>query len=351
MAGSASAVSRTIVSLRNRQGDALHCTLDEPAAGVPRAAVAAVFLCPGVKTRVGPHRLYRKLAAPFLARGIPVMRVDFRGLGDSEGQWPDDSLASIYRLTELGHCVDDARSALDWIESRLGTRHCIVGGLCGGAITALHLAREDMRLAALYAIGLPVRLDGIGEKPGISAGELQSHRARYLRKAFRASSWARLLSFRSDYRLLWQALAGKMGFVPTAGQEAPPDLNPHVPDCFLQLLHTGRLALLMFGERDPRRWDFEEKFLRAASAALEPYRQQISYSIIAGANHILGDPASVLAANRLTEAWLETQLTRGVVRSERGAGAAGIHPHALECSALTGASIAQQGSLETRPGR
>src|SRR4029079_9534202 len=232
MAGGASRVS-TIVSLRNREGHALHCMLDEPPPGEPRAAVAAVLLCPGIKTRVGPHRLYRKLSGAFLSRGIPVMRVDFRGIGDSEGDWPGESLADIYRLTAAGHCVDDTRSALDWLESRLGIRRCIVGGLCGAANTALHVAREDTRVAAPYSLGLSTQLHGGDEKPAMSAGELRSHRMVYLRKLGQPASWLRLLSLKSDYGLLWRSLAqgfmAKMAGAPAAVAEASAaGLNPDV---------------------------------------------------------------------------------------------------------------------------
>ena len=339
-------MSQRIVSLRNREGHALHCMLEEPPGGLSRAQVAAVLLCPGVKTRVGPHRLYRKLSPPFLARGIPVLRVDFRGLGDSEGDWPDDSLAQMYRLMELGHCVDDARAALDWLESQLGIRNCIVGGLCGAAITALHLARDDSRLAALYAIGLPSRLNGSAEPHRVSRGELQSHRMRYLRKLARPASWMRFLFLRSDYRLLWRSLAAKWL---KAGPALAPDLNPHLPTSFLALLRSGRPALLLFGEQDGARWDFEEKFLQPWADALEPYRAQIAYSVISRANHILGDPAAIAEANRLTEAWLDAQLTRSIGRSERGLRSAGIHCGAVECSRGRELTVGQE-SIEARPG-
>ena len=341
-------MSQRLLNLRNREGHALHCILEEPRAGLARARVAAVLLCPGVKTRVGPHRLYRKLSPPFLARGIPVLRVDFRGLGDSEGDWPDDSLRQIYRLTELGHCVDDARAALDWLESHLGIRHCIVGGLCGAAMTALHLAREDTRLAALYAIGLPSRLDGPAEQQGVSRGELQSHWLRYLRKLARPESWLRLLLLRSDYRLMWRSLAEKLT---KPGLPAPaPDLNPHLPTSFLALLRTDRPALLLFGEQDPMRWDFEEKFLQPWAAALEPYRAQITQAVIPRANHILSDPATIVEANRLTEAWLDAQFTHSIGRLERGGSLAGIHPGAVECSGGR-ELILEQASTEARAGR
>jgi len=329
----------TIVSLRNREGHALHCMLDEPPPGEPRAAVAAVLLCPGIKTRVGPHRLYRKLSGAFLSRGIPVMRVDFRGIGDSEGDWPGESLADIYRLTAAGHCVDDTRSALDWLESRLGIRRCIVGGLCGAANTALHVAREDTRVAALYSIGLSTRLHGGDEKPAMSAGELRSHRMVYLRKLGQPASWLRLLSLKSDYGLLWRSLAqgfmAKKAGAPAAVAEASAaGLNPDVAASLLALLGTGRPALLLFGERDPSRRDFEEKILQPWAPELEPHKAQLRYSVIPASNHILGQPAALQAANRLTEAWLDEQLTRWIVRPERGAGAEGLHSDALECSSV-----------------
>lgn len=340
-------MSASVVTLRNAMGHALHCILEEPAGGAGGAQIAAVLLCPGIKMRVGPHRLHRKLAKPFLDRGIPVMRVDFRGLGDSEGDWPDESLQQIYRLTELGHCVGDARSALDWLEARFGIRRFIVGGLCGAAITALHLATEDARLSALYAVGLPARLDGTGEQARVTRGELTSQWSRYLRKLGRPRAWLRFLSLQSDYRLLWRAIAQRLGKSradPAAqGDGPPPDLNPQLPAGMLALLQAGRTALILFGENDPRRWDFEEKFLQPWSAVLEPYRAQIAYSVISGANHVLGDPAAIAAANRLTDAWLEAQAsllqvpmpapesTPAMRRSARGSAANGVHRPALEC--------------------
>ena len=324
-----------IVSLRNREGHALHCMLEEPDPGTARGDIATVLLSPGVKTRAGPHRLYRKLSAPFLARGIPVLRVEARGVGDSEGEWPEGALTTIHRMIELGHCAGDVRAALDWLETHLGIRRCIVGGLCGAAITALHVAREDSRMAALYAIGLPVVLDGEIEEPAMSARELHSHRSLYLRKLLQPASWLRFLSLKSDYRLLWRALRRRaLGRADDAAAAAAAGLNPHLAECMLALLRNGRRALLLFGERDPRRWDFEEKFLQPSASALEPYQAQMQYSLVPGANHILSHPTAVAAANRLTEAWLDSHVTRGIVRSERDAAPDGLHPRALECSPL-----------------
>ena len=304
-----------VVTLRNPRGHAVHCILEEPAGGASGASFAALLLCSGVKTRVAPHRLYRKLAATFVARGIPVLRVDFAGLGDSEGEWPDPSLDAIYGLTERGHCVDEVRSAFDWLEAHCGIRRFIAGGLCGAAVTALHVAPKDARLAGLYAIGLPATYLGSGAKPALTSQELRLYRMRYLRKLVEPSSWLRFLSMKSDYRLMLRMAGEALGSkkaAPSAANgaagAAPRDLNPHIPLGLFSMLAAGRPALVMFGEDDPLRYGFEERFMQAHWSTLEQHKAFFSYAVIAGANHILGEPGAVSEANRVTGLWLDALL-------------------------------------------
>ena len=329
-------MSARVVSLRTARGHAVHCILQEPAGGATGARFAAVLLCSGVKTRVGPHRIYRKLAPAFLARGVPVLRVDFAGLGDSEGEWPDDSLEQIYGLTERGHCVPDARAAFDWLEKHCGIRRFIAGGLCGAALTALHLALEDARLAALFAIGLPATFLGSGSKAEPSSHELRMYRMRYVRKLVQPASWLRFLSMKSDYRLMWRLVQEGLGRMarkraaaaPVSGQARPAGtpaergLNPYMPLGLLGMLSAGRPALVMFGEDDPLRYGFEERFMQPRWSALEQYRDLFSYAVIPGANHILGEPGAMAEANRLTGLWLDALLVEHAAR--RGLGWLGV---------------------------
>lgn len=313
-------MNRRIVTVRNRQGHALHCMLWEPPGGARGAAMAAVLLCPGIKMRVGPHRLYRKLAPAFLSRGVPVMCVDFNGLGDSEGELPQDNLQQIYREMDLGRHVDDARSAVDWLESECGIRHCIVGGLCGAAMTGLLLAHQDPRVAALYTMALPVSVEGNPEARSapLTRRQLRHNGATYLRKLLQPSSWTRLLSLKSDYHLMWRMLMSALGRrlgtpaapvpeadVPPPASPPPPNFNPKFAPAFFGLLRSGRPALLIFSERDRLRWDYEEHFAQPWERALAPYQALISKVMIPNANHILGDPAWVAEAGRHTGAWLD----------------------------------------------
>jgi hypothetical protein len=325
-------MSRRIVTLRNRHGHAVHCILEEPAGGATGARFAAVLLCPGVKTRVGPHRLYRKLLAPFLSRGVPVLRVDFAGLGDSEGDWADNSLDQIYGLIERGHCAEDVRCAFDWLEAHCGIRHFIAGGLCGAAMTALHAATQDPRLAALYAIGLPAVFQG-GSSNNVAptTNELRVHRMRYLRKLIHPGAWLRFLSMKSDYRLMWQLLReGLRGKAPApkpdrqAASSSSLDrgVNPYLPLALLGLLAAGHPALVLFGEDDPLRYSFEERFMQPWWSALEQYKALFSYAVIPDANHILGEPHAVAEANRLTALWLEAVLAEQ--QASQGLGWSGV---------------------------
>lgn len=327
-------MDRRIASLENRHGEKLHCILEEPDGGSAGARFGALLLCSGVKTRVGPHRLYRKLLPPFLARGIPVMRVDFAGLGDSEGEWPEDSTELIYRRTELGRCVGDVRSAFDWLQAHCGIRRFIAGGLCGAAITALHVAAQDRRLAALYAIGLPVTVHGSGSEGPMTRAELRSHRVRYLRKLLHPRSWLRFLSMRSDYRLMWRLvvdmLAGKANAPhietsPRPEEKRDKDFNPHFAPAFFDVLAERRPALLMYGEDDPLRYAFEERFMQPWWGALEQYRTHFSYAVIPAANHILAEPAAIAEANRLAGQWLDAILAEQSAR--RGIGWNGVSAH------------------------
>jgi len=67
-----------------------------------RRPVAVLLLSPGIKMRVAPHRLYHKMAAFIADLGFPVLRFDFHGLGDSEGELGESTLAEVYNSIQSG---------------------------------------------------------------------------------------------------------------------------------------------------------------------------------------------------------------------------------------------------------
>jgi exosortase A-associated hydrolase 1 len=93
--------------------------------------------------RVGPHRQFLLLARDWAADGIPVMRFDFQGQGDSEG-------AGTFNFDSQMH---DIRSAIDCFTSAVpGIERVVLWGLCGAALNSLLYARSDHRVDGLVLV-------------------------------------------------------------------------------------------------------------------------------------------------------------------------------------------------------
>ena len=77
----------------------------------------------------GPGRLYVPLTEMLNALGYTVLRFDFFGLGDSEGELQRDMLADVYNNIEVGRYVDDTLSAMQWLRKTHGFERFMLGGL------------------------------------------------------------------------------------------------------------------------------------------------------------------------------------------------------------------------------
>ena len=291
----------TPITFRNRDGLRLFGILHQPA--VPReGAETVLILSPGVKMRVAPHRLYVKLAERFVAMGHPVLRFDFHGLGDSEGAAPETLLADFYGATQLGRYVGDTIAAMDWMQRTYGTQRFIAAGLCGGALTGLLTAAKDHRIVALCGISIPVILDGSDRDAArhMTAAQITATRTGYLSKLRFAEwrSWVRLLTFRSDFRMIARALftpiqarIRRSKSTPPTPESAPaamqPDnTNPLFAPAFHSMVSTSRPVLLVFAESDRLFWEFEEKFLQRHGSSLEPHAAWYRVHMTPQANHI-----------------------------------------------------------------
>ncbi|HWP20994.1 MAG TPA: alpha/beta fold hydrolase [Burkholderiaceae bacterium] len=111
---------------------------DRSAGGAP--PVMALLTNAGVIPRVGPHRMNVKLARRFAALGIPTLRFDLSGLGDSK--------RPVSTLSAAAQFVADTRAAMDLAAQRHGSQRFFMVGFCSGADIAHLTALEDPRLQA-----------------------------------------------------------------------------------------------------------------------------------------------------------------------------------------------------------
>jgi pimeloyl-ACP methyl ester carboxylesterase len=289
------------VTFLNKEGFRLFGILHQPEC--PRdSAVAILLLSPGVKTRVAPHRLYNKMAERFVALGYRVLRFDFYGLGDSEGEVRETYLADLYGAIQVGRYVNDTIAAMDWMQDTYGTSRFIVSGLCGGAITGLLAGARDRRVTALLGLGIPVILDGanIDFTRYMTDAQLKGTRDGYLRKFNLADSkawksWLRFVTFRSHYSLIARSMIkpilarlrrGEPVSADRNRQEPRDNTNPYFAPAFLQMVSTSRRIDLIFSGADRLYWEFEAKFVRRHRAELERYAGWHEIHVIPNANHI-----------------------------------------------------------------
>ena len=111
-----------------------------PAQGAPgaEAPVVAVLSNSGVIPRSGPHRINVLLARELAAMGIPSVRFDMSGLGDSQRS------NSTRSVTE--QWVADTREVMDAAQAQFGCGRFFMVGLCSGAIIGHLVALEDQRM-------------------------------------------------------------------------------------------------------------------------------------------------------------------------------------------------------------
>ncbi len=79
--------------------------------------------------------------------GIAALRFNFRGVGTSTGGYEEG----------IGE-KDDVAAALGWLEEQHPGLPLVTGGFSFGSMVSLGYACSDPRVAALFAIGIPVRL-------------------------------------------------------------------------------------------------------------------------------------------------------------------------------------------------
>jgi len=102
-----------------------------------------VFLSAGLLHRVGPHRLYARLARDLSRMGFNSLRVDLAGTGDSPRRggltYPQSVAADFGAISSV-------------LESRLGRLPLVLAGLCSGAHNAVRLTPEAPRVVGMVLL-------------------------------------------------------------------------------------------------------------------------------------------------------------------------------------------------------
>ncbi|MDY0963381.1 hydrolase 1, exosortase A system-associated [Massilia sp. CFBP9026] len=162
-------------------GARLYGILSLPAGKAP-ASRGVLVVVGGPQYRAGSHRQFTLLARDLARDGVPVLRFDYRGMGDSEGA-----------IRPFDEVEDDLRAAIDaFMAAAPGLREVVLWGLCDAASAIGMYAARDPRVAGLVLLNPWVRTED-----GLARATLRHYyRARLRDPAF----WKQLLRGGLDWR-------------------------------------------------------------------------------------------------------------------------------------------------------
>ena len=142
---------------------------------------AVILITAGLIHRVGPNRLYVKIARTLAASGFGALRFDLSGIGDSNPRQDDVQMDQ--------RAIVETKEAMEHLSETRGAKRFVLIGLCSGADDAFLTALVDTRVVGIVLID-PCLYS--------SLGFLLSS---YSRRLFSLKSWISLLTGRSD---LWK---------------------------------------------------------------------------------------------------------------------------------------------------
>jgi uncharacterized protein len=150
----------------------------------------------GPQYRAGSHRQFVLLARHLATDGVPVMRFDYRGMGDSEGD------SRTFETVD-----DDLNAAVNQFFSSVPElKEVVIFGLCDAATAALLYANRDRRISGLVLINPWVRTE-----EGLARTYLKHY---YSKRLLSADLWQKVLQGNFNYlgalRSLANALATSM---------------------------------------------------------------------------------------------------------------------------------------------
>jgi hypothetical protein len=201
------------------------------------------------------------MARRWAAKGVPTLRLDLAGIGDSDAEGGADPARfasdDAFYVPEF---VDHTRAALDALEDRGLPPRFVLGGLCSGAYWSFYAALEDDRVAAVLMLNPRTLLYDDWVHAVRQTRDLR-------RKLVSRDAWRRVVrreaSFARPFRIaaafLSQALRAPFRLVGTmaARRRAAAVGGDPIDLAFDRLRDRGQRAFMFFTGLEPLHEEFE----------------------------------------------------------------------------------------------
>jgi pimeloyl-ACP methyl ester carboxylesterase len=200
-----------------------------------------IFLNAGLQYRVGPHRIYVKAARRLSQIGFWVLRMDFPGIGESDGSIEDGGIHVDHFDTE------DTIRAIDFLTKEEQIEKIILLGICSGARNALKTAVKDPRVDSIISWSLPIIFESEEKLYSSSMSEIAAKHyfKGWMKKILNVRSWRNFLTSEKYLHLaknvLWALVTKK--------KESYGERQREFLEAFEFFISSRRKALFVYGER------------------------------------------------------------------------------------------------------
>jgi len=148
---------------------------------IDSGSIGVVIVVGGPQYRVGSHRQFVLLARYLAENGIPVMRFDVRGMGDSAGF-----------SNGFEHITADIGTAIDvFLKHCPGLARVVLWGLCDAASASAFYAYQDSRVSGMVLLN-----PWVYTQQGAAKSYLKHY---YLQRLTNPDLWRKVFSLRFDY--------------------------------------------------------------------------------------------------------------------------------------------------------
>jgi exosortase A-associated hydrolase 1 len=255
------------------------------------ARIGVVVIVGGPQYRVGSHRQFVLMARSLAASGFAVLRFDYRGMGDSDGE-----------MRSFESVASDVRAAIDELLRRVPSLSGVaLWGLCDAASVSLMYCTQDARVKGVAIANPWVRSQ---------AGQAQSYIKHYYgQRLLQRSFWVKAFTGKLNITASLADFLRKLWSSRAAGKSAAEGGS------FIERMRHGLQqfsgpTLILMSERDLTAQEFRD--LSAASADWQKALRRAGVTTIdlPGADHTFSTEGALQLATRHSLEWLRTTASK-----------------------------------------
>lgn len=253
---------------------------EQSSGGAPR--YIAILSNSGVIPRSGPHRMNVHLARRFARMGIPSVRFDMSGLGDSR--------RASGNLPVIQQWVVDTREVMNAAQQRFGCDRFLMVGFCSGAVVGHLVALEDPRMRAILLWDL------------YAYQTLESRLRTFLYRLRRAGP---LGAVKKAFSRLATGLRLQAPEAPYAGRAVELSATPPLETYTRQvqtLTDAGVQLLFVYSGGEPEWFNHTGQF--KGMFGRYPFYEKVAFNYLEVSDHLITSRKAQMAFLETTENWV-----------------------------------------------